>query len=198
MDSDQYLVERILARDLRAFQVLVERYQRLVSHIVFRMIANKTDQEEICQEVFIKVYENLAQFKFQSQFSTWIGKIAYNSAVNYLKKNKIPIFQNDDAEETRDSLEISSSESIWGEAFERPDDLLVSRDITEIVQNEIQRLPAHYRTIITLYHNDELSYQEIGDILNLPVGTVKSYLFRARKQLKEQLLAKYELEDLRQ
>jgi len=198
MENDKNLIERILAHDLGAFQILVERYQRLVSHIVFRMIANKTDQEEICQEVFIKVYENLSQFKFQSQLSTWIGKIAYHSAVNYLHKNKIPIIQNEETEEPQDRPEELGSESLWGEAFEQPDELLISRDIATIVRSEIQHLPAQYRTIITLFHNDELSYQEIGDILNLPAGTVKSNLFRARRQLKEQLLAKYELEDLQQ
>ena len=88
MDTDQEIINRILDGDTNSFRQLVENYQRLVFHIVFRMIQNQTDCEEIAQDVFIKAYQNLSNFKFESKFSTWIGKITYNTCINFLQKKK--------------------------------------------------------------------------------------------------------------
>jgi len=188
MSDDRTLIERILDGDSYAFERLIRKYQRLVSHVVFRMIPNATDREDICQDVFIKAYKNLSGFRFESKFSTWIARIAYNGCLNYLEKKKIPLFDDITSEE-KDFEQSPDSRAI-------PDIIAEQNDLSSVLKKEIDTLPVKYRTIITLYHLDEMTYAEISDIMNLPEGTVKSYLFRARKQLKDKLESKYKKEDL--
>lgn len=194
MDQERLLVEKIISGDLQAFQQLIENYQRLVTHMVFRMILNESDREEICQDVFLKVYQNLSKFQFQSKLSTWISKITYNTCINYLQKKKALLFddlkiggESDSADFGRSS---SNLDSTIGE-FPLPDETAISQEVSEMLYIELNKLPAQYRTIITLYHLDSLSYDEIAEITGMPMGTVKNYLFRARKLLKDKLLEKY-------
>jgi len=188
MKNPKLLVEKILAGNLEEFEKLIKEYQRLVSHIVFRMIPKQADQEDICQDVFIQIYQNLGHFKFESKLSTWIARIAYNRCINYLEKKKTPLF--DDLSPEKESIETQSEDSMT------PDTFTEHRDRASRLQLEIDRLPIQYRTILTLYHLDEMKYNEITEITGLPEGTVKNYLFRARKQLKERLLKKYGVEEL--
>jgi RNA polymerase sigma factor (sigma-70 family) len=181
-------IEKILTGDKVAFQALVEEHQRLVSHIVFRMVSNREDREDICQEVFLKIYQNLNRFRSESKLSTWIAKIAYNTCINYLEKRKLPLW--DDL-----SFEEQSLKSL-SESKDHPDEFMEGREISFCLQGEMNKMPVHFRTILTLYHLDGMSYNQIGEILSLPAGTVKSYLFRARRLLKGRLLAKYQPEDL--
>ncbi len=187
--ADSYLeIERILAGDHKAFEAFVERYQRLVSHIVFRIIPNDEDRRDICQDVFIKIHRSLGSFRHESKLSTWIGRVAYNRCLNYLEKKKLPLYEDL-------CQEGETVDSVIGSAV-RPDEYTENRDRSARLCHEIAGLPAQFRTIVTLYHLDEMTYHEIGDIMKLPEGTVKSYLFRARKLLKERLLAKYQPEEL--
>ena len=188
MKNDKLLIKKILAGNNRAFQSLIEEYQRLVSHIVFKMINKEEDKEDICQDVFIKVYQNLSMFMFESKLSTWIGRIAYNTCINHLAKKKAPLFN--DLSPEGISLDSFSDNNITPEKFTE------DRDISSHLQTEISNMPAKFRTLLTLYHLDEMSYNEIGEIMGLPEGTVKSYLFRARKLLKERLMSKYKQEEL--
>ena len=182
------IIDRVLSGDREAFRGLVESCQRLVTHIVFRMVPNETEREDICQEVFLKAYRNLAGFKHNCKFSTWIGQIAYNTSLNYLDKKKLALFDDITPEEmTFDSL---PADSPW------PSEVSEANELSECLRTEIANLPGHYATIVTLYHIEEMTYDEIGKIMKLPDGTVKSYLFRARKMLKERLLTKYTKEDL--
>lgn len=190
MKNPKVLVEKILSGDTEEFRILIEEYQRLVSHVVFRMIPKQADQEDICQDVFIQVYQNLGNFKFESKLSTWIARIAYNRCINYLEKKKTPLF--DDLSPDEESFETQSEDSI------APDTFSEHHDRSSRLQVEIDKLPIQYRTILTLYHLDEMKYHEIAKILELPEGTVKSYLFRARKLLKQRLTAKYQPEELLQ
>ncbi len=188
MTDVKHIIDRVVAGDTYAFQSLIEGHQKLVSHIVFRMVLNQQDREDICQDVFIKVYQNLSSFQFESKFSTWVARIAYNTCINYLKKKKIPLYDTG-------SFEEKSIEHYAGAAI-TPDDFAEETDIASRLQEEINQLPPTFRTILTLYHLDEVSYAEIGEIMRLPEGTVKSYLFRARKCLKERLTSKYQQEEL--
>lgn len=188
VNESKQLTEQILNGDHVAFKTLIEKTQRLVNHIVFKMITNPTEQEDICQEVFIKVYQNLGRFQHNCRLSTWIGRIAYNHCLNMLEKKKVPLFSDiSDSDETLDSLP--------GE-YLSPADFTESNDVFRRVRSEIDLLPAHYRTALTLYHLDEMTYDEIGKVLRVPGGTVKSYLFRGRRLLRERLLLKYEREEL--
>ena len=190
MHSEKERIEKILAGDLDAFRGLVDDYQRLVSHMVFRLVLNETDREELCQEVFIKVYQNLGRFEFKSRLSTWIARISYNTSLNYLKKNKLSLYDdltNRPVEGT--SQQAGSYADRVAGAGERADDKMVAGERQQLVRDHIDGLPPNYRAVLTLYHMEELSYGEIGEIMNLPDGTVKSYLFRGRKLLKERLMA---------
>jgi RNA polymerase sigma factor (sigma-70 family) len=193
VEDDKRIIEKILNGKTSTFRILVERYQRLVAHIVFRMVPNPVEQEEIAQEVFIKVYQYLATFKFNSRLSTWIGRIAFNTCMNHLRKEKIPLFEdlftfpgdNRNTWKDRDHSEVlhedRSDPAIHVEQEERQ----------KKVQAGIAALPVPYRLIITLFHLEELSYLEIAEITGLPEGTIKSHLFRGRKLLKEKLIAEY-------
>jgi RNA polymerase sigma-70 factor, ECF subfamily len=195
MEQEKLLVEKIVSGDLIAFQQFIEKYQRLVTHMVFRMILNESDREEICQDVFLKIYQNLKNFQFHSKLSTWISKITYNNCLNHLKKKKALLYGDLKIQEkgTLDSSfeDEHQDSNLRKGSFPLPDEKVISGEISEMLYRELNKLPLQYRTIITLYHLDNLSYEEISDIIGTPMGTVKSYLFRARKLLKEKLLKKY-------
>lgn len=186
MDGQTRLVERILAGEVDAFKALIADYGRLVNHIVYRMIPNRSDREDICQDIFLKVYQNLAAFRADARLSTWIGRIATNHCLDSLGKKSLPLADDvfEDAVENTPGINRS------------PHQDAEEADISILLRAEIDELPAVFRTIITLYHLDELSYLEIGQTMDLPEGTVKSYLFRARQMLKERLSAKYGKEEL--
>lgn len=181
-------VECILAGDPNSFKQLVKDHERLVGQVVFRMVTNRTDREDICQDVFIKVYQNLAGFRFDSKVSTWIARIAFTTCLNYLEKKKLPLY--DDC-----SPEGKSIDDCIGKSAD-PEGWTNTRQASIRVCEEIDQLPVIYGTILSLFHLQDMTYAEISSILSLPDGTVKSYLFRARKMLKERLQVRYSVEEL--
>ncbi len=197
VDDDKLIIEEILGGATNSFRILVERYQRLVVHIVFRLIPNPADREEICQEIFIKVYQHLATFKFSSKLSTWIGRIAFNTTMNHLRKEKMTLF--DDFSSSIDK-EHDRCTNLGPDNFQpgqiKPDTFSENEEKYRIVQERVADLPAPYRLIITLFHLDELSYQEIAAITALPEGTIKSHLFRGRRLLKEKLVTEFKGEEI--
>ncbi len=186
MEKDFELVKRVLSGDRKAFRNIIVDYERLVNHIVYRMIPDYTEREDICQEVFVKVYQNLDKFRGESRLSTWIGRIAANRCIDFLQAKRLPLSERP----LEEIHHLSDNNS------DNPGDSLEKKNLGDILNKEISRIPNPYRTILTLYHIDELSYNEIGTILKMPEGTVKSYLFRARKKLKEILTARYNIEEL--
>ncbi len=190
MEAEKHLVQSVLKGNREAFRDLISAYERLVAHIVFRMVHNESDREDICQEVFVKVSQNLSRFSFKSKLSTWIGRIAYNTTLNYLEKKRVPLYDDlggSSGGETSKKKTVDSSEAFMS-GDTGPEDLLLQNEMNRDLHEQISHLPVLFRTVITLYHLEHMSYLDIADIMNLPVGTVKSYLFRARKRLKEQLL----------
>ncbi len=177
MIDDHALVSRIISDDKQAFRLLIKQNERLVAHMVARLIDRNEDREELCQDVFLRVYEKIGEFNFQSKLSTWIATIAYRMGVNHLRKKKIRMSDIPD-EESFTSHFISSDD---------PQESLEDHELEAITLKLIDLLPPHYKTILTLYHVDQMNYNEIGEITNLPEGTVKSYLFRARNLLKEKV-----------
>ena len=188
MDDERDLVTGVLDGSVGAFEHLIDKYKALVVHIVYRMTANREDREDICQEVFMKIYSNLAGFRFESKLSTWIARVAYNTCMNHLDKKRELL-----VDEVRPDLE--TLDGLSGDA-DRPDEVAEEMDTSSRLRSEIDGLPLAYRTILTLYHLEEMSYNEIGEIMDLPEGTVKSHLFRARKHLRARLLSRYRREDL--
>ena len=180
------LVAAVIRKDERAFRVFIERFEKLVMHIVFKMITNQHDREDLCQEVFLKAYEKLSSFRFQSKLSSWIGNIAFNACINFLQKKKGILI--DDVFRANDEDEITASKFPTADLSKAPDEMLLTKEKINLLHEAINQLNPIQRTILQLFHNDECSLEEISAIAGLPVNTVKSHLFRARKLLKQQLI----------
>jgi RNA polymerase sigma factor (sigma-70 family) len=176
MFNEKEVISRIISGETTAFTLLVRQYEHLVFHVINRLIDTKEDTEDVCQEVFISVYRGLPGFGFQSRLSTWIARIAYHTAINYLRKHK--------KAGTTTSPEYMEQHHF---TLETPHDATAKKDVSAYIHQLIEQLPEQYKTVLTLYHLNEFSYLEIEEITGMPEGTVKSYLFRARKLLKEKL-----------
>lgn len=173
--NDAELISQILNGNRNAFTFLVNKYQKLVVHITGRLIQRQDELEDICQEVFLKVYQNLGKYRNECKLSTWIATIAYNTSINYLRKYKKGDEVNPDNSDTWRTLSDFNRLE-----YER-------EDLHRYIREQIERLPVHYRTVLTLYHLEEFSYTEIQQITGMPEGTIKSYLFRAKALIKEKL-----------
>jgi RNA polymerase sigma factor (sigma-70 family) len=184
MIDQQDLVRHILDGDKRAFRTLVEQHQRLVGHVVFRMLPMEADREDLCQEVFLRVYQNLGRFRFDAKLSTWIATIAHNCCLDFLAKKRLPLY--DDLAVDGEMPEPAAPDSF------SPEQITSDGETAGILRREIDHLPPVYKTIVTLYHLDDLSYGEIARIMNMPEGTIKSYLFRARRLLKDRLAVQFQ------
>jgi RNA polymerase sigma factor (sigma-70 family) len=193
--TDQQLVAQVLGGHTAAFRQLVRRTEGLVTQLVFKMIRHPADRPDVAQEVYLKVFKNLAGFKFQAKFSTWVGQIAYNTCLHYLEKKQLVLVDPAEPPDAAEDSRRAPPPLVAGPDYD-PETALFEQDLTGILGTAIERLPPLYRTLISLYHQQELSYEEIGQITSLPEGTVKNYLFRARKLLKQQLLATYHRDDL--
>lgn len=195
--TDRHLVDRVLRGENNAFGTIIKNTENLVAKVIFDMVANDGDRKDLAQDVYLKVYQKLPGFKFQSKLSTWIGQICYNTCVDHLRKKKLVLVENIFETETESSNDVLDMMNTASGSFDEPvDTFVIGKDISGIVKMKIEKLQPIYKTLIGLYHNEELSYDEIGEITGLPAGTVKSYLFRARRQLKNDLLLHYKKEDL--
>lgn len=179
--SDKEIVTKILNGDIQSFAFVVKNTEKLITQIIRKMTANADDQKDLVQDIYLKAYQNLSSFRFESKLSTWIANIAYNTTVNYLQKKKISITEIEPTIETNFLIADNSElETIKTEAL-------------EILKAEIDKLPPLYKTLITLYHLEELANKEISEITNLPKGTIKNYLFRARRILKDNINHNYKM-----
>ena len=183
-EIDQQLVERAQAGDKRAFELLVIKYQRKVERLLSRLIRDHAEIEDVTQEAFIKAYRALPNFRGDSAFYTWLYRIAVNSAKNYLmtQGRRAPTSTDFDAEEAEGFEDASLLRDIA-----TPDAQLMSKQIAEIVNTTIDKLPEELKTAITLREIDGMSYEEIAQIMDCPIGTVRSRIFRAREAVAEQL-----------
>lgn len=173
--NETELIRQVKNGNAGAFRYLVASYQNLVAHIVGRVIQCQEDLEDVCQEVFLKVFKNIERFKGDSKLSTWIASIAYNASLDYLKK-----YRKSELNFTDDAIKIERNDCFDINPTEQ-------NDLHRFLREQIELLPVHYRTVVTLFHLEEFNYKEIEEITNLPQGTVKSYLHRARQILKEKL-----------
>ncbi len=172
MREDSVLIRRSLEGDMQAFRWLITKHQGLVAHVVRRVIPDQMAAEEVCQDVFLKVYDKLDTFKGEAKFTTWLVTIAYRTSLNFAKKKKTR------TESIDEKFDLASPEV---------NDALEKKELRAGIELAIKKLPAQYREVITLFHLEEMSYQDVADITGMPVGTVKNYLFRGRKALKELL-----------
>ena len=177
MIDERALISQVLSGDMQAFRLLIKQHERLVASMIRRLVKSESDLEELCQDVFLKVYEKLDEFTFQSRLSTWIATIAYRHAINFMRKQKMPL--SDIPEEETFSARFIE--------LDTPEAVLEEGDMHSFVLKLVEELPAQYRTILTLYHVNEMTYPEICQVMGMPEGTVKNYLFRARNLLKEKV-----------
>lgn len=180
--TDQILVEKAQQGDKKAFNLLVARYQNKVAGLLTRYVS-ANDVPDVVQETFIKVYRSLESFRGESAFYTWVYRIAVNTAKNYLmSQGRRPPTEDllvDDAE----SYEIGSKLR----SVDTPENLTLSDELKEIVFKTINSLPDELKTAITLRELEGMSYEEIAEIMDCPVGTVRSRIFRAREFIENQL-----------
>jgi len=195
--DDKELVNRVLKGDTQVFATIIKNTEGLVAQIVFKLLNNPEDRKDIAQDIYLKAYKNLPGFKFQSKLSTWIGQIAFNTCFNFLEKKKVILLENKlpENENSNSALELAANKLI-DLSNNEAENILFRSELTDILHSAIDYLTPLYKTLITLFHYEELSYQEISEITGLPIGTVKNYLFRARKDLKDNILVHYKHEEL--
>ncbi|SDP10665.1 RNA polymerase sigma-70 factor, ECF subfamily [Mucilaginibacter sp. OK268] len=194
--ADKQLVELVLAGNRYAFGKIIKNTEGLVAMIVFKMITNRDDRKDLVQDIYLKAFHGLPGFRFKSKLSTWIGQIAYHTCLHYLEKKKLLLLDQIGNREESDNLTLEGLSSRNLSIFENEiETRLNKKELNNILEKEIDKLPPVYRTLLSLYR-EELSNEEMVQITGLPEGTIKSYLFRARKTLKENILANYKKEDL--
>jgi RNA polymerase sigma-70 factor (ECF subfamily) len=183
-EIDQELVERAQRGDKQAFGMLVEKYQRKLGRLLSRLIRDQAEVEDVVQESFIKAYRALPNFRGESAFYTWLYRIGINTAKNYLvAMGRRPQISNDveieDAENFEDANELRTMDT--------PETELMTKEIARTVNDTVAGLPEELRTAITLREIEGLSYEEIATLMDCPIGTVRSRIFRARETIAQKL-----------
>jgi RNA polymerase sigma-70 factor (ECF subfamily) len=183
-EVDQQLVERAQRGDKRAFDLLVAKYQRKLGRLLSRFIRDPAEVEDVAQEAFIKAYRALPSFRGDSAFYTWLYRIGINTAKNYLvalgrRAPTVTEFDSDEAEGFEDGEQLRD--------INTPESMLMSKEIGSTVNAAMEDLPEDLRTAIALREIEGLSYEEIASIMNCPIGTVRSRIFRAREAIAARL-----------
>ncbi|MES2977263.1 MAG: RNA polymerase sigma factor RpoE [Pseudomonadota bacterium] len=185
-DSDLLLVQRTVAGDQKAFELLVIKYERRIQRLIGRMVRDVDLVEDIAQETFIRAYRALAQFRGEAQFYTWLYRIAVNTAKKALMDLKRDPTVSENSFKSSDDDETSPLENELTSA-ETPDAVLASKQISEMVNSAMEALPEELRQAITLREIEGLSYEEIAEAMNCPIGTVRSRIFRAREAISQKV-----------
>ena len=177
--SDGELITEAIAGREDGFEEIVRRYQRPITTYVYRMVGNYDAALDVTQEVFIKVYNSMARYSAEYKFSTWLYKISHNAAIDYLRRQR----------GREQSLEVENADGTYQLEFESqrlsPEQEREQSEWREEIGAVVKCLPAGYRELIILRHTQDLSYDEIAEITNMPLGTVKNRLFRAREMMRE-------------
>lgn len=176
--DDIQLVASSKNGDQDAFSLLVQRYQRRVFNLVFRMLQNYEEASEITQEAFLAAWQGLTSFRGEARFSTWLYRIAYNCALKQLELRK------------RDKalhLALQAEQALEDDGEDPKTTHLEMLDNQEMVQAQLSQLPPKYRIVLILRHLQDMTYEEMAEVLTMPIGTIKTHLFRARNLLKERL-----------
>ncbi|NLP31996.1 Sigma-24 [Oligella ureolytica] len=183
-EIDAALVKRAQAGEKRAFELLVNKYQRRILRLLGRILHNQSDVEDIAQETFLKAYRALPKFRNESAFYTWLYRIAVNTARNHISSKHNQVFVSDQME-SQDGETFSLLDNLTD--GETPETHLHNREIIEALQIALDELPEQLRQAIVLRELEGLSYEEISTAMDCPVGTVRSRIFRAREAISERL-----------
>jgi RNA polymerase sigma-70 factor, ECF subfamily len=187
--TDEDLIQRLIARDNSAFRELVEKYQSMVFKTCFGLLRQSEDAEDIAQDVFIEVFQSIEQFRQQSKLSTWLYRISINKSLNHLRKNKVKNLMNSiehflfrEKSSKLDIEDTNANDSPYSIDY---------RERSGILQKAIDSLPDNQRIAFSLCKYDELSYQEIMEIMNLSLPSVESLIHRAKLNLQKKLINYY-------
>ena len=184
--EDSRNIKKALKGDQAAYRAILKKYHDQVYNLLYRMVHDKDEVEDLTQEAFIKAFNSLHNFNEEFAFSTWLYKIATNNCIDYIRKKKLATFSIDKPLESKDgeySFEIPDS------SYE-PDKTLIAGQRSKILEDAVNALPEKYRQVILMRHTEDKDYQEIADELKLPLGTVKAHIFRAREILYKRLKKK--------
>jgi RNA polymerase sigma-70 factor (ECF subfamily) len=173
--SDIDIINQCLAGNVDSFEILVERYKRIIYNTAYRMMGNKEEAEDVSQEAFLRIYNSLARYNPEYKFTTWALKITTNLCLDSLRKRKGETVPIDDGFELRDNSDT-------------PEEEYIRKENQRLVQNAINKLPGKYKEFLILFHQRNLSYQEIMDVTGESLTIVKNRLYRARQMLKEELI----------
>ena len=189
--NDNELINKTLEGDEYSFSLLVDRHKDFVVSMAVRILQNEQLAEEVAQDSFLKAYKALRSFERKSKFSTWLYRITYNVALNVLKKeNRTRDFFSD--EEPEKYLDIPISKQNINSTL----DMAEHNNTGQIVRECIAKLPPKFASIITMFHLNQMKYEEISELMDLPIGTVKSHIHRGRALLKKFILENYEKQEL--
>lgn len=181
--EDDKLVKRAIKGDQDAFKLLMNKYQKPLYYHIIKMVKNNEQVEDIIQESFVKAFSNLDSYNTNYAFSTWLYRITTNHTIDYLRKKKLKTTSINEPIRAKDG---EMQFQIVGNA--ETDRKIIRKERKKIVSDAIKNLPEKYREVIEMRHLEELSYQEISEQLDLPLGTVKAHIFRAREMLYKALI----------
>lgn len=184
-DNEAEFVQRLVARDETAFNLLVVTYERRVFALVFRMLGRRDEAEDLAQEVFVQVFKAIDQFRGDSKLSTWIYRIAVNLCKNrtkYLSRRHAS--EQDDVDAMHDRAPLSAAKGVSVGDVSRPDELVEGMQLEAIVKRAIDKIDPEFREVLILRDVEDMSYEEIAAVTGLADGTVKSRIHRARAQLR--------------
>ena len=185
--TDHDLVVRAQKGSEKAYCELLDRYQRPVFSLIYRMVRDREQAEDLTQETFVRVFNHIDRYDPAYKFSSWIFKIATNLTIDWLRKKEVPTVSIDGSRYATTSDEIEASTITVESKDETPEELLIARELGDEIEQAIGRLRPEYKTAILLRHVEDKPYEEIAQIMSLPLGTVKTYIHRGRKELQELL-----------
>ncbi|MGD8749716.1 MAG: sigma-70 family RNA polymerase sigma factor, partial [Balneolaceae bacterium] len=177
--EDDVLVKKAIGGDESAYKEIVKKYERALYFHILKMVKDREQVEDLVQETFVKAFDNLNTYSTNYAFSTWLYRIATNHTIDYLRKKKLKTLSIDEPVKTRDG----DMEMQLPDESAKTDRGIIRKQRQKIVRQAIKDLPEKYRKVIEMRHMEEKSYQEIAEVLDLPLGTVKAHIFRARELL---------------
>ncbi len=181
--EDDKLVERAVAGDQSAYRSLMQKYETPLFYHLTKMVKDKEQVRDLVQEAFMKAFDNLESYNTNYAFSTWLYRITTNHTIDYLRKKKLQTTSIDEPVKTKEGeMNIQLEDDTFG-----TDRKIIRKQRSDIIREAIEDLPEKYRVVIKLRHFEELSYDEISEQLDLPLGTVKAHIFRAREMLYKEL-----------
>lgn len=177
--DEHTIVRQVLAGNPNAFAILIRQYEGLVLHIVTPIIGVHADREDLCQDIFVKVYEKLHTFQHRAKLSTWIGQIAYHMSINFIRRKQNVALRANTGDNEKQLSQLPAD-------FDTAEDIMIREDQLDQLTQSINQLNPAQQTALLLFYQDEMSLEEISQVMQLPMNTVKSHLFRAKANLRKQ------------